>query len=225
MDFVSVCSWWLSEFAAHCNFCRATHRIWLTPVTLNIVVAMPILGQSIYFLYSIRAERVHMNRAWAIRVSTVIRLVFLHDKNNSQWNFAKICESNTKSVRVPFSMFNQNCCNCSMNGFNVLRSNTTVLLQNAGPILPKRVGQMPWIVQMPVCDGNKQTLFFFSSIHSIQLVIGQRWVNISTSKSWLWSCTNSTSFSSKLKTRRERDTEGESGDTEIVERNQFYMIN
>lgn len=174
-------------------------------VPSNIAAARPNLGQSIYFLYSVQAKRAHMCRAWAIHASKVIRPVCLW---TGEIPVVKIwLRMQYNEVFIPFSMFNQNCCNCSMNGFSVSTSKTADLLQKAGPILPKRVGHMPWIVQMPFCDGNKQTLCFLSSIHSRQLVIGQRCVNINTSNSSLLFCTNSTSFNSKLFERRSEKKE------------------
>lgn len=77
MDSFSVSSWWPYEFAKHRIVCRAARQTWPAAVTSNIVAATPILGQSIYFLYSIRAERAHMCRASAIHASKVIRLEFL----------------------------------------------------------------------------------------------------------------------------------------------------
>lgn len=82
MDSSSAYFWWPSGFAKRRNFGRAARQTWPATVTSHIVAATPNLGQSIYFLYSIRVERAHMCRAWAIHASKVIRLVFLKG-----WNF------------------------------------------------------------------------------------------------------------------------------------------
>lgn len=96
--------------------------------------------------------------------------------------------------RIPFSMFIQNCSNCSCNGFNSSKLNAALGSQNAGPMVPYLVGQTPWIVQISFGDGNAHLWFLFHSIHSRQVVTGHCCVNISKSNSCSGPATNSISF-------------------------------
>lgn len=96
---------------------------------------------------------------------------------------------------LPLCMLIQNCFSWSSNDFNVSTSNVALELQNAGPMLPNRVGQTPWIVQISFGDGSVHEFFLLCSIHDMQPVTGHTCVNINTSNSWLLSAMNWTSSS------------------------------
>lgn len=99
-------------------------------------------------------------------------------------NIEYVEHSSEYQTNVPFSILIQNWCNCSSIGANWSGSNTAVLLQNDGPIVPNRVGQTPWMVHISLGDGNKHEWSGFWSFHSMQVVTGHCCVKINTSKGW-----------------------------------------
>lgn len=84
MGSCSTYFWLPNWIALRWTVCRARRQIWPITATSNTAAAMPSPGQSIYFLYSIRVERGHKCRAWAIHASTEIRLVCLQVKREFQ---------------------------------------------------------------------------------------------------------------------------------------------
>lgn len=206
----------LYECWSTCDSDRVEFRPFEVSTTWSTVAATTNLGRNIYFHCSVPRAGRRKCRALTIHVSTALPMVFLFGNLRlvNLWVSAMwFTERTTKKFQIreslpdsfaafllysqilPFWMLIQNCFSWSSNGRNVFTSNVAVELQNAGPIVPNRVGQTPWIVQISFGDGSVHEWDLLRSIHDIHPVTGQTCVNINKSNAWLLSAMNWTSSS------------------------------